>query len=317
MTSDDGRRDIVLGCATDYTYDRIVPFASTLRRSGYQGEVALFVYSDQLESLQILVDEFDFTLVAVSRNPKYLPASIGRRLQNGGRIKHVHWFLSKTVSPIATSSSLLALVARMMQFFYHVDCSRYFLYYDFLYGKTDQYKYVLFSDVRDVVFQGDPFRYAIPEQLSYFLDASLKLGDEPINVEWVTGVFGREYCRERLGQAISCSGTVLADYQQSMRYLKKMCVELIRRLPRAVGLFGPGQAVHNYLWWEGQLTHLAAHSNGENSVMTLKNDPLDGFGVNEQGELLNYDASLAPVLHQYDCHPVLKRNIEDRLLGAE
>jgi hypothetical protein len=307
MNPSDTLPNVVLGCGTDYSSDNILPFAATLRDSGFTGKAALIVYEDQGTALRGLVKEYSITLIRIPRIPAWLPGFIGNRMQNRGRTRHLHNAFAGLLPRYCECDSVLSFISQPLHYFYHISCGRYFLYFRYLHKHKGRFSRVLLSDVRDVIFQSDPFRYATSHGLYCFMDAFVCLGDEPINVRWVRNLFGEDYCQSRRGQRISCSGTTLGDSLSVITYLQKMCIALIKVLPRAVGSIGDDQAVHNLLLWERRIRHTIICENGENAVMTLKNAAAESFVLDASRTLLNIDGSPTPVLHQYDFHPMLKR----------
>lgn len=299
------RSNLVLGCATGYSPAQLFPFVSSLRRTGFDGELALVVYSDQLELLAGLAGQFSIILVPIKTLPERIPSQIGDRLQNRGRMRWIQRSLGWVLPPLMRNASVLDFAGRNLHYFFHIACSRYFLYYSYLYSRRGSYSHVLLCDVRDVVFQDDPFRYSHDNALYCFMDPAVHLGDEPINTEWMTTTFGEAYCKRRLGRRISCSGTTLGDVSSIMSYLQEMCIVLMQSLPRIPGLHGVDQAVHNFLIWEGKLPGAILCENGRHAVMTLKNADISPFTIDEDGRLLNLDGSPAPVLHQYEFQPDL------------
>jgi hypothetical protein len=306
MNHTDGLPNLVLGCGTNYSVDRILPFAATLRESSFSGEAALILYEDQGGSLSSLVKEYSITLIRIPRTPPWLPSFIGRRMQNRGSMRHVHKAFSELLRRCCNDGQSLSFSSQIVHYFYHISCGRYFLYFRYLLHHKARFSRVLLSDVRDVIFQSDPFYYAASDGLYFFMDPTVRLGDEPLNVFWIKNLFAEDYCHSRRGRRISCSGTTLGDSLSVLTYLQKMCYLLIQNLPRAVGQIGDDQAAHNFLLWETQIPNTIICENGENAVMTLKNAAAESFVLDEGGKLLNLDGRPVPVLHQYDFHPILK-----------
>jgi hypothetical protein len=310
MTKPAPRQNIVLGCGTGYTPNQLLPFVSTLRGAGFTGQMALVVYADQLKKLAGLADRFAVTLVPIARLPGWLPAGIGTRLQNRGRIKSLHRAMAALLPPLLRVPGILESLGMPLHHFFHIACSRYFIYYSYLHTRRTSCANVLLSDVRDVIFQADPFQYSNDGGLYCYMDSAVKLGDEPINTEWMTRTYGQACCASHLGKPVVCSGTTMGDVDAILAYLREMCVELMRALPRIVGLHGVDQAVHNCLIWQGRLPGAVLRENGRHAVMTLKNADIGAFRMDKEGRLLNLDGNPAPVLHQYDFHPDLAGGIK-------
>src|SRR5262245_8089266 len=68
--------------------------------------------------------------------------------------------------------------------------SRYFNYLEFLTRHADRYSHVMLSDLRDVVFQSDPFARPLPAEL-VFAQERCVLGRSPVNRQWVLELYGQ------------------------------------------------------------------------------------------------------------------------------
>ena len=303
------RSPLVLGSGTDYSAEQMRPFVSTLRETGFSGEVAIVVYDDQCAALHDLVKRFSLSLIPISRTPKWLPRLIARRIQSRKRMRYLHHWLATALPGLCRQRSILELFSQTLHHFYHISSGRYFVYFRFLNRRKEEFSYILLSDVRDVIFQADPFRYAARPGIYCFLDPAVRLGDEPVNTRWTVNLFGDDYYDTRKGSRIFCSGTIIGDYHSMIDLLQQMCAVLIQTLPRAVGQIGDDQAAYNHLLWENRIANAIYCENSENAVMTLKNAATDSLMFDVNGAVLNQDGSPAPVLHQYDFHTTLLRKV--------
>ena len=298
--------NLVLGCGTGYSAEQLLPFVSSLRGTGYDGNLALVVDEAQARPLEELAGRFAVTLIPLAPRPRWLPAGAVARLQNRGRMRWIHAMLEAALPTAMRHPAAAAALGMRLRYFLHIACGRYGIYYSWLYPRRRAYANVLLTDVRDVIFQADPFSFTSGLGLDCFMDPVVCLGDEPINTEWMTTVYGAGVCAVHRGKRISCSGTTMGDTGSILHYLRAMLIGLSRVLTRITGLPGVDQAVHNFLLWEGRLPGAALHENGHHAVMTLKNADSRAFQWDAAGRLLNADGNPAPVLHQYDFHPALK-----------
>jgi hypothetical protein len=163
---------LVLGSGTDYSAEQMRPFVATLRETGFLGEVAIVVYHDQCVALRDLVKKFSLSLIPISRTPNWLPRSIGRRIQSRNRMRYVHHWLAMALPSLCRQKSALGLFSQAFHHFYHISSGRYFLYFRYLNRRREKFSYVLLSDVRDVIFQSDPFRYAACPGIFCFLGSN-------------------------------------------------------------------------------------------------------------------------------------------------
>jgi len=178
---------------------------------------------------------------------------------------------------------------------------RYFLYRTFLASSEIDYARVLITDVRDVLFQQDPFGYPWPQGINCTLEERrISLGACPHNSHWVREHLGEKALALVADGPISCSGTSVGSPQAMIGYLDAM---INRLLPFAGGvrMAGYDQGVHNVLLHDGSLSNVTLHDNS-GPIMTL------GYTLGEPeldrcGRVLNEKGKPAVIVHQYDRKP--------------
>lgn len=187
---------------------------------------------------------------------------------------------------------------------------RYFLYLDYLRCNEKSFGRVFISDVRDVVFQADPFEYPWPDGLNCTLeDRRMTVGQCPHNAHWVRDHQGKSALDSIMDQPISCSGTTMGDYDAMLDYLETLTERLI---PYVEGerMAGYDQGVHNTLVHARELGDLHLHDNS-GPIMTLgytRGEPV----LDEEGLVLNECGERAVIVHQYDRKPKLFKTIRAR-----
>jgi hypothetical protein len=187
---------------------------------------------------------------------------------------------------------------------------RYFLYLDFLREADASVGRVLLSDVRDVVFQRDPFAFPWPAGLNCALeDQRMTLGACPHNSHWIRTHLGGDALDAVREAPISCSGTTVGDREAVVRYLEILTARL---LPFNGGkrMAGYDQGVHNVLIRTGALGAPALHGN-DGPILTLgytRGEP----ATDDDGRVLNQSGEPAFIVHQYDRKPGLFRLIREQ-----
>lgn len=125
------KKDIVVGAITNYTFDKIKPWVESLDRSGFDGVKALLCYNVDYDTVDELVKR-NYTIFTFARNDE------------------------------------------IRKFTYRNDFSivveRFFHLWYFLKGFKDEYRYLIATDVKDVIFQKNP---------SVWLEQNI--GDKSIN----------------------------------------------------------------------------------------------------------------------------------------
>jgi hypothetical protein len=195
-----------------------------------------------------------------------------------------------------------------------VHARRYAIYLDYLRPRRAQYDQVMMSDVRDVVFQKNPFDGIASPQCHFYLEAEGRtIGEDPTNSRWVRGCFSAEDADKLAACRISCSGITIGGTDAIIAYLEKM-VERVRAMPwriyRQIG-HGYDQAIHNYL------VHLDPAINGivvENNrhIATMALEPRAAYRLDHDSRIYGTDGRLFPICHQYDRFPDILKEVEAR-----
>lgn len=186
---------------------------------------------------------------------------------------------------------------------------RYFLYRDYL-RRSGPFTRILITDVRDVVFQRQPFSYPWDDGLTIALeDASTSIGTCPYMTNWITGHLGKAAWEALCSCRVSCSGTTVGSHAAMLGYLDMMIEHMIPFISKRKSMAGYDQGVHNYLLWNSLINAEQVDNSGP--VLTLAMKP----GMPEQsasGLVLNDSGDVAHIVHQYDRKPDLFKVIRDR-----
>ena len=276
--------NIILGLAFGYEFDELKPFLYSLARTGFNGELCLMVTNISGETLNSL------SLLGNSSNYKI---------------------------------NIIPFEARDM----NLRIYRYLLYHNYLteYIKNkmndDENKHnIMLTDVRDVVFQKDPFDFDINNLCCFLEDKSQSINSCPYNSSWINDQFGHNVLDEIGSNIISCSGVTIGDYRSIIIYLETM-IDCTNRLGKKAyndqGIHDQG--IHNYIIYHREnilknKANLKLFENGKGPVFTM--GYVKDILLNNNGFIINDDGSIANILHQYDRHPEIyvKANIFQKLI---
>lgn len=185
----------------------------------------------------------------------------------------------------------------------HVNSCRMIGYLNFL-ETHSAYREVLLSDVRDVLFQGNPFGICDPSLCHAFLERSGKtIGDDRINRKWVRRFIPADIGPKLALQPISCAGVTIGGRDAMLQYLTALT-----GLLRKVGIFkrrwaGADQIWHNYLLHLSDKVPMVAHSNN-GLVATMALEGRDAYGIVDG--CVVHDTGARPIVcHQYDRFPAI------------
>jgi hypothetical protein len=207
---------------------------------------------------------------------------------------------------------------------------RFIHIYNFLKEHHREYRFVITTDVRDVIFQtnpSEPLEHYVNGQFFTDMVASseaIKIKDEPWNKDNIIKCFGDFFYDQIKDNEVLNVGT-LAGHARSIRDLTAAIFQM--SLNRADWV--ADQAAYNIMMgWEqySQTTYIATLKDAWtcNLHVTNKPDQMEQFGpylleprpTFENGQVLNQDGKPFCIVHQYDRVPEMKAYY-DRKYGIE
>ncbi len=264
----------------------IEPFFRSLRLSGFTGPVVVLV-AEIPEDCRTLLRRYDTTVVDIEYNGLPLSyLSLASKLWQSPKV--IYRAYLKGGFWKKDSSRLL------------INCWRYFCARDYLGKLTRRPEFVLLADVRDVVFQSDPFTYPFKPGLSAASECTRgTIGGSRGNLKWLWEVAGWREMRRLSDRAPICSGTTMADDATMTAYLDLMTQHMRRCY--LWGLFDAiDQGLHNYFVHNRMIEPLHLCFNWKGPFLTLDSEIIRPESKNRDGYLCNSDGSVIPIVHQYD-----------------
>jgi hypothetical protein len=303
--------NLILGSIRGIEIEMLDPFLFSLEKTGYKGDVCLFVSKVSNRTLNALKQRrvmiFPFRTINSHRVliRQLYPSFVNAAMRSA---KLLTFFLKAEKRII-----IQVYIARSLinTFINH----RFFLYYIFLSKNADKYSRVLLTDLRDVIFQRNPFDSDLGDGLCCFLeDKSMTLAACPYNSAWLLAAFGPNILTELGNNPISCAGVTIGDSQSIAKYLTTMVKILISLGAKAL-IPGVDQAVHNYIVHKKQVENLRLFENHSGPVLTMGYIPSNRIVFNSDGLVINDDGSVVHILHQYDRHPHIISHLMNRLVS--
>jgi len=286
-------RTLILGLATGMPEAQLRPFFLSLEKSGYRGDVCLLVKDLDRAALGFLrarrVNLVPFRNAYL--RPKWIRCADA-----------VAWFLKPAQHQRYTEEAAVA--------FLHPLGARFVSFRSYLGICCTAYDHVMLADIRDVLFQRDPFAFTIPDGLCVFMeDAGKTIATCHSNSEWMRLGFGKRAVRKLGGEKISCCGTVIGTTAAIGDYLERMG----RILYAAKSRKSIDQAAHNWLIHRQPPPALHRFDNESGPVLTMHHMDAKQIHLDESGRVVNRAGQVVNTLHQYDRHPELARKLLAKL----
>lgn len=270
MNNRNKKRNVILGSVSGLNIEHIKPFISSLKKSGFDGELCLFI--DRVS---------DNTIDYLSKyNTQY----------------------EINLSPFRTDNRNIS-----------IHCYRYLLYHTHLLNNKEYNKEysIMLTDVRDVIFQNDPFDFEFNGLCCFLEDKRKTINSCPINSSWLHSAFGVGTLKEIGSYNISCSGVTIGSYSSIIPYLDKM-VYFINKLGPKANITGIDQGIHNYIVHK-KLVDYKFFENLDGPVLTMGYTDPKSLHFNNDRFIINNNGNVINILHQYDRHRDIMYNIMAKL----
>jgi hypothetical protein len=161
---------------------------------------------------------------------------------------------------------------------------------------------LMLTDIRDVVFQSDPFGEKI-ESIEFFLEHNTpSIGRCVANSSWIRRCFGDDELKKLYDKTISCSGTIFATGLYAIKYLllmQKFLLSFSNETKRTIC----DQGIHNHILYNSLLPNIVTRQNGDR-VLTVGYVPADDLYMTNSKIFYSPKLTMPAVIHQWDRNPV-------------
>jgi hypothetical protein len=183
---------------------------------------------------------------------------------------------------------------------------RFFIWRDYMRQHGNLFSKVMVADIRDVVFQSDPFLTDLERPVMFASEDKSLRSDPNWNLRWVTELFGQEKVETFADQMASCCGTTLGTSAAMSAYLEDLCTLIETTEFNRKGVYEQG--FHNYLVHSIKPEYGALDAD-LNLFATLGTIPASRIGVS--GDKILLDSKEVPIVHQWDRHGPLVQLMKD------
>ena len=289
-------QDAILTVCHRMPFWKVEAFVKSLRRTGYSGRTIFFgslLTRDTERQLQAFGIEIKHFL--------FLGRHVRQRLARP-------WSFWRGYFALPQPDWLRDLVARRVL---HLFYLRHLLYLRFL-ERNPGIERVLMCDSRDVYFQCDPFsEWPGPGLHAFQEDESVSLGECGHHRRWITQLAGSQTLEQISKYPRVCAGTILADRDSAIAFLRKMVEMTYSAL--SLEPHDGDQGLFNILVRQCRLPNIVVHRNGESSVYTGSGVAGEAVLTDANGFAIRPDGSRVPILHQYDRNPKISEPLLENL----
>jgi hypothetical protein len=309
----DSDTDVVLGLVHGYTADVIQPFLVSLKRVAPDAKIILAcskITADTRATLQRLgcqILDYRYRQWHIAGRTIWLGNSRWRRMHRG----YARWI---DALPGLTTETKLQWKARLVRQFLDPNTRRFVEFYLRLRQELPKFRRVLLSDLRDVVFQSNPFDLIQDEGIMFGLeDDRLTIGSQWANSVWLERVGGPAIRDELAAKRISCVGVVLGSGTVIATYLHRLVEALTRPGIDIARFHGADTGAHNMVVYRGALTNVRFADFSSGGILNMHGLRTECIRWTPDGLLCDANQKPFAVIHQYDRHPEVHARLVQRL----
>lgn len=276
-------KDLILGCITNYTFDKVANWVNSIERSGFDGHKVAVVYNVGFDIVDELTKK-NFTVVTFNRD------------NVNGRFTYRENF-NIVVERFYTSWKILSQI-------------------------EDQVRYVIATDVRDVIFQYNPTDWL--DRLSTSQPNTIIASTEGIRYKdevWgnnnmrLSFPFAHEYMLDKIIYNAGVMAGKVSAIKDLFLNIYMTCANMPHTIP---GGGGPDQAAYNVLLTMNQYEKITRFTDAKDAWAAQLGTVADPSKINQyrphltdfepiiqNGEVFNNEGRKYCIVHQYDRVPNL------------
>jgi hypothetical protein len=272
--------NLILSIMHGYDYPFVEPFLESLKATGFKGDLVIF------------------TSETVSKTTKKALVKNGAALidyNSAYPFKSEYTEAFKNILPDASISNY-----------------RFIFYQQYLLANPGKYQNVMLTDIRDVIFQKDPFDGLKDKVINVFLEDPIQtFRSSELNYQWSSAANNKEVTDDILDEVVSCAGVTIGETGMILEYLQyiKNKLEFRDELPWAFD-----QGIHNGFVHHLKPAGMRVFKNDDGFVATL--GAYQPYEVNSDGEVVNSKGKTYAVVHQYDRSGKLFAAVKLKYIGS-
>jgi hypothetical protein len=272
--------NLILTIIHGYDYPFVEPFLKSLKATGFKGDLVIFTSETVSKATKKALVKNGAVLIDYNSSYPFKP-------------EYAEAF--KNILPEASISNY-----------------RFIFYLQFLLDNPGKYQQVMLTDIRDVIFQKDPFASLTDKVINVFLEDPIQtFSNSELNYQWSTAANGKEVTDSIIDEVVSCAGVTIGETDLILQYLQYIKSKLKFRdeLPWAFD-----QGIHNGYVHSIKPAGMRVFKNDDGFVATL--GAYQPYEVNADGEVVNSKGATYAVVHQYDRSGKLFALVKLKYIGS-
>lgn len=286
----------IITAATGYQNLELEPFVRSVAKSCEETQLFIIAHQSNARNLQILKGQY----------PLIRPVYVGHKVSRGRKL--FGWFAQYFAGRDLDEAGAIRL--SIGRYSLHIMLERFFIANDILRANCDVFANWMLSDCRDVIVQRDPFKKDVSDFVCGLEERVI--GECPYNSRWIAHLYGENILENMKDKRIVCAGVTLGTTLQIQNYLRVMCGEIWRCLPKIVMSGSYDQGIHNYLIHTGRVKPTLTE-NRCGIIATLQHENWRNIDINKMTGDVHVANTIPAIIHQYDRHESLAAHVRQNV----
>ncbi len=261
-----------------YDYPFVEPFIKSLKNTGYTGDLVIFTSDTTSKTTKKFLKRNGAILIGFSTTYPFIE-----------QYREVF----KNIDPAVT-----------------INNYRFVLFLQFLLENGDKYQNVMLTDIRDVIFQDEPFSKLPNEKICFFLEDPIHNFTHEANYQWLCDATDKETANQLLNQTVSCAGVTIGNTALIIDYLNYLKDKLEYRTELKWGL---DQGIHNSYVYLVKPENMLLYTHDEPVVTNM--GAYMPYKLNSYNQIVNSSDQPYTIVHQYDRFAELLKIFKEKYIG--
>lgn len=274
----DIKRPLVWGFTVGYNWEKMSLFVLSLRKNGYKGDLVMTILSNMYENLLNRIEEYNILPILIENEWPFYSSN-------------------NLIFPLNSTFLKYCLIGKKNFGQYKWMVYRHSILFCWLLVYGYKYSHIVSLDVRDVVFQGNPFEWNFEEGL-YVVDEiksnNFFIKDNIYNFKWIQ-VF-KNYNAIKNNKILN-AGTIIGSKRYFVSFISQLCQYIIHS-----HVVTMDQGYMNYAYYTCTFKNIKffMNRNQRGIVITTHLDLPAVIKLKRNNTIFNEDGTIPLIVHQYD-----------------
>jgi len=274
------KKNLILTVMHGYDYPFVEPFIKSLRSSGCAADLVIFISDKVSKTTKRMLKKKGAVLITYNSQYPFIESCKGD--------------FENMVSTVT------------------INNYRFIFYLRYLVENGKDYQNVMLTDIRDVIFQRNPFGEDLKDNICFFLEDPVQtFSYSELNYKWLTDATDACTASKYVNDTVSCAGVTIGSVNRVIDYLNYIKGKLDFRAELPWGL---DQGIHNSYVYNIKPVGMVLYKNEQPFVYNM--GAYQPYKLNSKNEVVNKEDQSYQIIHQYDRFGELLELMKSKYTGS-